>query len=123
VDGGQPDEDPIVVSYLRSVCISHLNGVVATHPDADHIGGLIDVLQSTNVDKVYDLGLAKSTTTYEKLLQTIKDKNISYATPRAGDTINLVADTNLLVLNPSLPFFPMATDANDNSIVIKITYQ
>jgi competence protein ComEC len=123
VDGGQPDEGSTIVSYLRSVGISHLNGVVATHPDADHIGGLIDVLQSMPVDKVYDLGLAKSTTTYEKLLRIIMDKNISYATPRAGDTINLDPDTAVLVLNPSLPLFPMATDANDNSIVIKITYQ
>jgi competence protein ComEC len=122
VDGGQPDEGATVVSYLRSVGISHLNGVIATHPDADHIGGLIDVLQSMPVDKVYDLGLAKSTTTYETLLRIIMDKNISYATPRAGDTINLDPDTTVLVLNPSLPLFPMATDANDNSIVIKITY-
>jgi len=72
------------------------------------------------VDKVYDLALAKSTTTYERLLQIVKDKNIPYANPRAGDTINLDPDTTVLVLNPSLPFFPMATDANDNSIVIKL---
>ena len=123
VDGGQPVEGSAVVSYLRSVGISHLNGVVATHPDADHIGGLIDVLQSMPVDNVYDLGLAKSTTTYEKFLRIIMDKNIAYATPRAGDTINLDADTAVFVRNPSPPLFPMATDANDNSIVIKITYQ
>jgi len=123
VDGGQQVEGPTVVSYLHSLGITHLNGVIATHPDADHIGGLIYVLQSMNVDKVYDLGLAKSTTTYEKLLQTIKDKNIAYANPRANDTINVDADTTVLVLNPSLPLFPMATDANDNSIVLKITYQ
>jgi len=123
VDGGQPYKGPTVVSYLHSVGISHLDGVIATHPDADHIGGLIDVLQSIPVDKVYDLGLAKSTTTYEKLLQIVKDKNIPYANPRAGDTLNLDPDTTVLVLNPSLPFFPMTTDSNDNSIVIKITYQ
>lgn len=123
VDGGQQVEGPTVVAYLHSLGISHLNGVIATHPDADHIGGLIDVLQSINVDKVYDLGIPKSTATYEKLLRIIKGKNIPYAAPRAGDTINLDADTTVLVLNPSPPFFPIATDDNDNSIVIKITYQ
>lgn len=63
-----PIRAPTVVSYLRSVDIRHLNGVIAAHPDADHIEGLVDVLKFVPVDKVYDLGLAKSTTTYEKLL-------------------------------------------------------
>ena len=39
VDGGQPYKGPTVVSYLHSVGISHLNGVIATHPDADHSVG------------------------------------------------------------------------------------
>ena len=33
-----------VVNYLKSKGVSTLDVVVATHPDADHIGGLIPVL-------------------------------------------------------------------------------
>jgi competence protein ComEC len=122
IDGGKEVEGPTVVAYLHSVGITRLNGVVSTHPDSDHIGGLITVLGSMQVDHVYDVGLPKSSATYATFLQLIAQKNISYTQSRAGDNIAVDSDTAVFVINPQ----PMsATDApdNDHSIVIKVTYQ
>ncbi|MER2171268.1 MAG: MBL fold metallo-hydrolase [Psychrobacillus psychrodurans] len=41
-----------------------LDYVVATHPDADHIGGLINVLESIPVKNFIDSGKAHTTNTY-----------------------------------------------------------
>ncbi len=123
IDGGKQDKGPAVVAYLHSVGITHLTGVVATHPDSDHIGGLLAVLNSVPVDRVYDLGLPKSSDVYAELLQLIAQKNISYSKSRAGDDIAVDSDTTVSVINP-LPSIS-ATDVpdNDHSIVIKATYQ
>jgi competence protein ComEC len=123
IDGGKEAEGPTVVAYLNSVGITRLNGVVATHPDADHIGGLITVFDSIQVDHVYDVGLPKSSATYATFLQHITQKNISYTKSRAGDSIAIDADTTVFVLNPLQPLSATQAPDNDQSIVIKATYQ
>jgi len=123
IDGGKEVEGPTVVAYLHSIGITRLNGVIATHPDSDHIGGLITVLRSVQVDHVYDVGLPKSSATYATFLQLIAQKNITYTRSRGGDDIAVDSDTTVFVFNPvqSIP----ATQApdNDDSIVIKVIYQ
>ena len=84
--------------YLNSIGITHLNGVIATHPDSDHIGGLITVLGSMQVDHVYDVGLPKTSATYATFLQLIAQKNITYTQSRAGDNIAIDSDTAVFVI-------------------------
>jgi competence protein ComEC len=123
IDGGKEVEGPMVVSYLHSVGITHLNGIVATHPDSDHIGGLITVLDSVQVDHVYDVGLPKSSATYATFLQLVAQKNISYTQSRAGDSIAMDSDTTILIVNPPQPISAIEVPDNDHSIVVKVTYQ
>jgi beta-lactamase superfamily II metal-dependent hydrolase len=123
IDGGKEVEGPTVVAYLHSIGITHLNGVVATHPDSDHIGGLITVLGSVQVDHVYDVGLPKSSATYATFLQLITQKNITYTRSRAGDSIAIDSDTTVFVINPSQSISAIQAPDNDQSIVIKVTYQ
>jgi competence protein ComEC len=123
IDGGKEVEGPTVVAYLHSVGITHLHGVVATHPDSDHIGGLITVLDSVQVDHVYDVGLPKSSATYATFLQLITQNNISYTESRAGDNIAIDADTTVFVINPLQPLSAIEAPDNDHSIVIKVTYE
>ncbi|MGZ7194217.1 MAG: ComEC/Rec2 family competence protein [Halobacteriota archaeon] len=123
IDGGKEVEGLTVVSYLHSVGITHLNGIVATHPDSDHIGGLITVLDSVQVDHVYDVGLPKSSATYSTFLQLVAQKNISYTQSRAGDSIAMDSDTTILIINPPQAKYATEAPDNDHSIVMKVTYQ
>jgi competence protein ComEC len=122
IDGGKEAEGPTVVAYLHSIGVTHLNGVLATHPDSDHIGGLITVLDSVQVDHVYDLGLSKSTATYATFLQLVAQKNITYTKSRAGDDIAMDSDTAVFVVNPPQTISATKVPDNDDSIVIKVTY-
>ncbi len=54
VDGGERGSG--LVAYLRSVGIERPDTLIATHPHADHIGGLVDVLQALPVDAVVTNG-------------------------------------------------------------------
>ncbi|HEY3345493.1 MAG TPA: lamin tail domain-containing protein [Anaerolineaceae bacterium] len=49
IDGGKPAAGPTVVAYLRAHSVTHLDVMVASHADSDHIGGLIDVLHAPDI--------------------------------------------------------------------------
>lgn len=45
IDGGEREGSGKVLASLREHGLSHIDVVVATHPHADHIGGLIDAIK------------------------------------------------------------------------------
>ena len=86
----------IIPSLIR-LGVDTLDLVVASHPHADHIGGMRQVLQSVPVRFYMDNGQPHTTTTYRVLMRELQSRQeITYlqATPR---TISL-GSTNLHVL-------------------------
>ena len=61
IDGGERDQYQVVLSSLRDHNITNIDVVVATHPHADHIGGLIGVIENVNVSEVMDSGQTSTT--------------------------------------------------------------
>lgn len=118
VDGGSNSAGKDVVEYLKAKGIKSLDYVVATHPDADHIGGLINVLKSIPVKNFIDSGKAHTTDTYYEMLTLIDKKNIKYHVPTTGKTYQLDPKMKLEVLYAN----ENASDNNDASIVLKMTY-
>ncbi|MCB9681719.1 MAG: ComEC/Rec2 family competence protein [Alphaproteobacteria bacterium] len=51
VDGGTPWSG--AAAWLRRARVRHLDAVVASHADADHAGGIVDVLDTIDVDVLY----------------------------------------------------------------------
>lgn len=118
VDGGVKGAGQQVVSYLKELGVNKLDIVVATHPDADHIGGLIPVLNSIDIGQFYDSGKVHTSQTFEEMLTLIDTKNIPYNVPKTGDSIAFDDDIKVKVLNAN----ENARDNNDASIVLKIAY-
>lgn len=119
IDGGPRTAGQVVVDYLKKAGITSIDKVVATHAHEDHIGGLIDVLNSFKVEEILDVGYPHTTKTYETFLTLIDEKDIKYSNPRAGDIISLDPDVNIIVLNPSSK---LPTNLNNQSIVLQMTY-
>lgn len=65
-DGGRKDEE--VLEYLQSIGVTKLDLVIASHPDADHIGGLEAVVRHYRPRLFMDNGLRHDTATYRGLL-------------------------------------------------------
>lgn len=118
IDGGVKGAGQQIVPYLKELGINKLDIVVATHPDADHIGGLIPVLDTMPIEQFYDSGKVHTSQTFEEMLTRIDEKNIPYHVPKIGDDIEFDKDVNVKVLNAN----DQATDNNDASIVLKMTY-
>jgi len=58
IDAGLREND--AVSYLQSIGIFHLDLIILSHPDLDHLGGLLAIMQSRamSVDRIWCFDLA-----------------------------------------------------------------
>jgi beta-lactamase superfamily II metal-dependent hydrolase len=125
IDGGERQSSGKVLSTLQGYGLSYIDVVVATHPHADHIGGLIDVINNVNVGQVLDSGQVHTTRTFEDLLDTIYNKQIPLRSVSEGESINLDPAVKIDVLNPSASIPDGSNNEaefNDNSVVLKLTY-
>jgi competence protein ComEC len=119
VDAGRSEEGPNVVDFLRSRGVESLDGIVVSNPDADHIGGFLDVLDAYDVAAVYASGDPKGTSTYNAFLRGVREEGSQVIESRAG----LVMDwggTRADVIAP--PPGPLFSETNDNSIGILLTF-
>jgi competence protein ComEC len=120
IDASTQDMGPRVESYLRSHGVTNLALLVATHPHEDHIGGLLTVLNDFTVGQVLDSGQTHTSQTFENYLNLIDRKNILFSTAKRGQTIDLDPRLKIEVLSPPATLF--AKDLNQNSVVLKVTY-
>lgn len=119
IDGGTRGAGATVVEYLRALNVTRIDLVVATHPDSDHIGGLITVLTEynmTSAPKVFDSGFTKDTVTYEDYIALAQQRTVEYAS--RGQVLDLDTYVNVTVLNPTSPL--EFQDSNENSIVLRM---
>lgn len=120
IDAGDTDQGGKVVSALKRLGVRKIDLLVATHPHADHIGGMRDVLAAFPVAQVLDSGMPSPSVLYERFLETVDEKNIPYLVAEQGQTIDLDPTLRILVLSP--PEERIGDDLNTNSIVLKISY-
>lgn len=54
VDGGPPSASQFIYSFLRNTLqVDHIDVMIATHPHADHVGGLAAALNACSVNVLY----------------------------------------------------------------------
>jgi beta-lactamase superfamily II metal-dependent hydrolase len=119
IDGGYPGQGRKVISLLKRKGIRRIDCVVATHPDMDHIGGLIAVLDKFEIGEVLDIGHPHTTRTYEDFLKTIEEKNINYRIMRREDALDWGEKVSVQVLNPPKE---LHGSKNEDSIVLRLVY-
>ena len=124
IDSGDVDHRPQMKEYLKQYGVSTISKVIVTHPHADHIGGMLAVFQTAEIEDIYDDGVPTTTNTYRTYLKNIKAKNIRYHKVGAGDTIPLFDGVNFEVLAPVkvLKNERGEADLNNNSVAGRLVY-
>lgn len=56
IDGGPYEAGEVIIQKLIEKGINHLDVIVSTHPDMDHIGGLIPIVEQMPVSLILDSG-------------------------------------------------------------------
>jgi competence protein ComEC len=84
IDGGPDDRVLSDLGKVMSFGDREINLVVLTHPHADHVTGLVDVLQRYKVDEIWESGAEYPSTIYDAWKTQIKNQNITDKFPIAG---------------------------------------
>lgn len=117
IDGGKREMGNAVVQYLKDQGIHSLDLVVSTHPDADHLGGLLAVLEHIPVKAILDSGATHTTETYSDYLHLIHEKNIPVSIAKEGQILELDKQVKVEVLNSG----NSNEENNEASIVLKLS--
>lgn len=119
IDAGPTGSAPKIAQVLQELGRNKIDYLVATHPDEDHIGGMADVISSTQIGAIYAPNKTNNTATYRKFLTAIQNNNLQITLAEAGTIIDQTDAYKLEILWPTKDAnFP---DTNDYSIIIKLT--
>lgn len=119
IDAGPTGSAPKIEQVLQELGRNKIDYLVATHPDEDHIGGMADVISSTQIGTIYAPNKTNNTATYRKFLTAIQNNNLQITLAEAGTIIDQTDDYKLEILWPKKDaIFP---ETNDYSIIIKLT--
>jgi len=97
-----------------------IDAIVITNPDADHIGGFLDILKNYKVDLVLEPGTQNSSKTFQNLKMEVKDKKITRVLARRGMRLNLGGGAVIDILFPDRDVSSWST--NDGSVVARLSY-
>lgn len=122
IDAG--DDPHEVGRLLKERRVEHLDLVVATHPHADHIGGMLDVVSQIQTKLYTDNGLPHSTATYRALMERLEEKRIKYRAAVVGQKYNLDDGATFEVIFPRGDALRgTRSDLNANSVVTRLRHQ
>jgi competence protein ComEC len=121
VDAGTGDFASGLVARLKSLGIRKIDIAVATHPHEDHIGGMPAVLETFPVERFWDSGYNHGSPLQRKVLTILRDKKIKFERPRAGYEEH-IGETLAEILAPVKKVSNTSSDANNNCLVLRISY-
>ena len=108
-----------ITQAIQGYGYSEIDYLVATHPHADHIGGMSDIIESFEIGDIYIPKAVSTSKTYENLLTVISDKGLEINTAKADKTIYSDSEMQIDILAPVSESYD---ETNNYSAVVKITY-
>lgn len=117
IDGGKPEKSSYIYAWLQQHGLSYLDVIVATHVDADHIGGLSGALNYASVGTAYCPETTGTTETFQSFVKYLAQRGKQITVPTAGESFAL-GGAQVQILGP----LHRAEDSNDNSIVLKVSF-
>lgn len=124
VDAG-PNTGAILraLSKVMSFGDRTIDAVIETHPDADHMGGFVDVLKRYKVGAYITPGItSKQNTLIEALNRSVDAEHALIFVARAGMVIDLGGGARLDILYPDTDVSGWESKTNDGSIVARLVY-
>lgn len=117
IDGG-PDEHQ-VAAKLRSRGVRKIDVVVSSHPHADHITGLVEVLEEFPVGLLLDSGMPAETSAYRELQEAARMNGVSRRIAREGHVVEVSSHLRLEVIFEA-ELSPDRENLNNCSVVVMV---
>jgi len=131
IDGGKNSQVLKQLSKVMPFYDRSIDLVIMTHPDQDHIGGLVSVLENYKVDYFLEPGVSSKNGVYSEIEKIVDEKKIKKVLARQGMDIQLCnlrkedkehfCKAHLQILFPTGDVSRFET--NTASIVSKLVYK
>ena len=121
IDAGTYQYADTVADYINELGYSKIDYLIATHPHADHIGGMAEIINKFDIGNIYMPKASTNTKTFENLLTAVQDKGMTVNTAKAGMNI-AVSDEFDYSADILAPISAEYDELNNYSVVIKISY-
>ena len=125
IDAGN---DKIFFKSLRkelSFFDKHIDYLIASHSDIDHIGNFVDILKYYNVDRYFFNGAKRiEKGTFNNIYSLLKEKKIPITKLSEGDIIELSNDLKIKLFSPPDVLCDiMKFKSNTSSLVFQLIYK
>ena len=123
IDGG-PDERVLAqLGELMAFWDRSLDLVVLTHPHADHLDGLVEILKRYDVGMVLESGVNHSIPEYGEWRTLLREKGVSVVVANAGQRVRLSGSVYLDVLAPLTSYEGKSPkDVHDAMVVLELVH-
>ena len=122
IDGG-PDPQPVVYEMGKKMAFwdRTIDMVILTHPDADHLGGLVEVLKRYRVQSIMAANVTDDSPLFDEWQALLSSSSARFCLASPGQTIALGADVTLSVLTPDPAVVSEnQSSLNETSVVIRL---
>lgn len=121
IDAGTPESTKPLVKYLKNLGIKKLDFIIATHPHADHIGGMESIIKKFDVDYFCAPKVTENTDIFKDMVTALKEKNITINTISKSKSlpIDLGENTKIELYSPTDKTYE---NLNNYSPILKIYY-
>jgi len=119
IDAGTNDSGNDIAEYIDKLGYDTIDYLIATHPHADHIGGMVEVFENLEIKSVYMPNAVTDTKTFERFLDVIENENCKVNEARAGMNIFSAGNLKADILSPVSEKYK---DLNNYSVVVKLTH-
>lgn len=120
IDGGPTNSVLQALSENRSFFDKEIDVVVATHPDTDHVAGLVDVFKRFKVDYILETNAKSDAPAAVAYCDNARAEGARIITAEAGQTLQLGASTTIYIFSPHGDTSEWET--NTASIVVQVVY-
>lgn len=119
IDASVSESAGKIASKISELGYEKIDYLIATHPHADHIGGMKRIVENFEIGEIYMPKASTNTKTFENLLQAISDKGLSINTAKAG---KVLYESDELKIEFLAPISDSYKDLNNYSAVIRLQY-
>jgi competence protein ComEC len=134
IDGGGLYEDRfdigknVIAPSLWKKKIRRIDNLALTHPDPDHLKGLIFVASQFSIGQFWDNGFQTGSEPYLQLNKILKEKKISTQSLNDGTPTQIINGVEISVLNPPAGYSMQwkgrnVSDLNNSSLVLKLRFK